>query len=207
MAFSPHKCPPQLIDFLNLFSKDCPSTVTSSSFTNLSSEAEPEFIELSLGVKAPVTTSSIIDHSRLLKRKRLSQHQELVNATSSVKGSNLSSSSSQENERRVDEEKKALGPLLDEAKEEFGPISSWDFKEVQEAFGPISVGTREGFGPISSLDLEKVEEAFGPISNDTKEAFGSISSSMLHEAKEALGPISPATLEEAKEAFTEKAQE
>nr|GEX20079.1 pectinesterase inhibitor [Tanacetum cinerariifolium] len=337
-------------------------TVTSSSFTNLSSEAEPEFIELSLGVKAPVTTSSIIDHSRLLKRKRLSQHQELVNATrsftlylspsdsapvttsnlfidysampicfippqdppkkstyptstqpieepqnkkrkitpkiksgpvvknevterlqkfitcdemngsepklviqkvlymsylkqyqnrlslplknletedfltieeklaleneneievrlvgptlkmykepmSSVKGSNLSSSSSQENERRVDEEKKALGPLLDEAKEEFGPISSWDFKEVQEAFGPISVGTREGFGPISSLDLEKVEEAFGPISNDTKEAFGSISSSMLHEAKEALGPISPATLEEAKEAFTEKAQE
>ncbi|PWA55853.1 Pectinesterase inhibitor [Artemisia annua] len=127
---------------------------------------------------------------------------------SSVKGSNLSpSSSSQENERRVDEVKKALGPLLDEAKEEFGPISSWDFEEVQEAFGPISDGAREAFGPISSLDLEKVEEAFGPISDETKEAFGPVSSSMLHEAKEALGPISPSTLEEAKEAFTEKAQE
>nr|GEX62461.1 B3 domain-containing protein, DNA-binding pseudobarrel domain protein [Tanacetum cinerariifolium] len=83
MAFSPYKRPPQLIDFMNLFSKDCPSTVTSSSFTNLPSEAEPEFLELSLGVKALVTTSSFIDHSRLLKRKRPSQHQELVNAAKS----------------------------------------------------------------------------------------------------------------------------
>ncbi|GJS30817.1 hypothetical protein Tco_0491437 [Tanacetum coccineum] len=42
----------------------CPSTVTSTSFTNLPSEAEPEFIELSLGVKAPVTTSNLfIDYS------------------------------------------------------------------------------------------------------------------------------------------------
>nr|GEW68035.1 hypothetical protein [Tanacetum cinerariifolium] len=70
MAFSPYNRPPQLIDFLNLFLKDCPSTVMSSSFTNLPSEAEPKFIELSLGVKAPVTTSSFIHHSRLLKRKR-----------------------------------------------------------------------------------------------------------------------------------------
>ncbi|GJU78146.1 B3 domain-containing protein, DNA-binding pseudobarrel domain protein [Tanacetum coccineum] len=51
MAFRPYKRPPQLIDFLNLFSKDCPSPLTSTSFTNLPSEAEPEFIELSLGVK------------------------------------------------------------------------------------------------------------------------------------------------------------
>ncbi|GJT74691.1 B3 domain-containing protein, DNA-binding pseudobarrel domain protein [Tanacetum coccineum] len=63
MAFRPYKRPPQLIDFLNLFSKDCPSPLTSTSFTNLPSEAEPEFIELSLGVKAPVTTSSFIDYS------------------------------------------------------------------------------------------------------------------------------------------------
>nr|GEX46505.1 hypothetical protein [Tanacetum cinerariifolium] len=63
--------------------QDCPSTVMSSSFTNLPSEAEPEFLELSLGVKAPVTTSSFIDHLRLLKRKRPSQHQELVNAAKS----------------------------------------------------------------------------------------------------------------------------
>ncbi|GKD80647.1 B3 domain-containing protein, DNA-binding pseudobarrel domain protein [Tanacetum coccineum] len=64
MAFRPYKRPPQLIDFLNLFSKDCPSPLTSSSFTNLPSEAEPEFIELSLGVKAPVTTSNLfIDYS------------------------------------------------------------------------------------------------------------------------------------------------
>nr|GEX46506.1 hypothetical protein [Tanacetum cinerariifolium] len=83
MAFSPYKCPPQLIDFLNLFSKDCPSMVTSSLFINLPSEAEPEFLELSLGVKASVTTSSFIDHSRLLKRKRPSQHQELVNIAKS----------------------------------------------------------------------------------------------------------------------------
>nr|GFB21025.1 hypothetical protein [Tanacetum cinerariifolium] len=55
----------------------------SSSFTNLPSEAKPEFIVLSLGVKAPVTTSSFIHHSRLLKKKRRSQHQELVNATKS----------------------------------------------------------------------------------------------------------------------------
>nr|GEX24925.1 putative B3 domain-containing protein At3g24850 [Tanacetum cinerariifolium] len=63
--------------------RDCPSTVTSSSFTNLPSEAEPEFIESSLGVKAPVTTSSFIHYSRLFKRKRQSQHQELVNAAKS----------------------------------------------------------------------------------------------------------------------------
>ncbi|GJU53663.1 ribonuclease H-like domain, reverse transcriptase, RNA-dependent DNA polymerase [Tanacetum coccineum] len=43
---------------------DCPSPLTSTSFTNLPSEAEPEFIELSLGVKAPVTTSNLfIDYS------------------------------------------------------------------------------------------------------------------------------------------------
>ncbi|GJT40515.1 hypothetical protein Tco_0940380 [Tanacetum coccineum] len=69
----------------------------------------------------------------------------------SVKGANFSpSSSTQENERRVDEVKKALGPLLDKAKEVFGPISSWDFEEVEEAFGPISDDTKQAFSPVSS---------------------------------------------------------
>nr|GFB81809.1 hypothetical protein [Tanacetum cinerariifolium] len=62
MAFSPYKRPPQLIDFLSLFSKDCPSTVTSSSFTNLPSEAEPEFLECHsvLKLRSPRLHSSII---------------------------------------------------------------------------------------------------------------------------------------------------
>ncbi|GJT47217.1 hypothetical protein Tco_0955932 [Tanacetum coccineum] len=74
----------------------------------------------------------------------------------SVKGANLSpSSSTQENERRVDEVKKALGPLLDKAKEVFGPISSWDFEEVEEAFGLISDDTKQAFGPVSSSMLHQ----------------------------------------------------
>ncbi|PWA19998.1 hypothetical protein CTI12_AA629780 [Artemisia annua] len=77
MAFSLYKRPPQLIDFLNQFPGDCRHPVTSTS------DAKPRFTELSLGVKTPVTTSPFIDHSRVTKRKRLSLHQELVDAAKS----------------------------------------------------------------------------------------------------------------------------
>ncbi|GJR56261.1 hypothetical protein Tco_1406782, partial [Tanacetum coccineum] len=91
---------------------------------------------------------------------------EITNSTESERKTHFSfdqlkvkdlspSSSTQENKIRVDEVKKALGPLLDKAKEVFSPISSWDFEEVEEAFGPISDDTKQAFGPVSSSMLHQ----------------------------------------------------
>lgn len=100
----------------------------------------------------------------------------------SVKCSNLSPIWSS-----ADEVKEAFGPVLNEAEEAIGPVSSFDLDKAEEKLGPIPSldEAKQAIGPISSLDDAK--EALSPV---------------LHEAKEKLGPISPSTLQEAKSVTT-----
>lgn len=110
-----------------------------------------------------------------------------------------------------DEVKEVFGPVLDKAKESFGPVSSLDIDNAEEAIGSISSleEANEAFGPISSSILEEATEAIGPITpstlDDAKEALGPISPSTIDEtfddAKEALGPSSSELLDNAKDKF------
>ncbi|XP_023768868.1 uncharacterized protein LOC111917413 [Lactuca sativa] len=89
----------------------------------------------------------------------------------------------------ADEVKDAFGPVLNEAEDGIGPVSSFNLDKAEKALGPIPSldDARQGLGPISSLDFDKARDALSPV---------------VDEAKEKLGPISPSTVEKAKSVTT-----